>query len=218
MATTAMVRQRPTEGVAMTALKLIRYGSWAAVAALGLIIAFVLLTPERKPGQTAGSIGGAFRVAQATGGELDSATLAGKPYGLFFGFTQCPDVCPGTLSEVTQMLDELDKGSQAERSKAFRVLFVTVDPERDTPDVLKSYLSAFDGRIVGLVPSLDQLPGLARQFAAYYKKEPTSSGYTMNHTSAVYLFDAKGQFSGTLDIQESMANRKLKMERLLGRS
>jgi protein SCO1 len=202
----------------MTALKWIRYGSWAAVAALGLIIAFLLLTPERKPGQTAGNIGGAFRVVQVDGSTLDSASLVGKPYGLFFGFTQCPDVCPGTLSELTQMFDELDKGVQAQKSKAFRVLFVTVDPERDTAEVLKSYLSAFDGRIVGLVPTLEQLPGLARQFAAFYKKEPTTSGYTMNHTSAVYLFDAKGQFAGTLDIQESMANRKIKMERLLGRS
>jgi protein SCO1 len=202
----------------MTALKWIRYGSWAAVAALGLVIAFVLLTPERKPGQSAGAIGGAFQLAQATGGVLDSASLAGKPFGVFFGFTQCPDVCPGTLSEVTQMLDELDKGAQGDKSKAFRVLFITVDPERDTADVLKSYLSAFDGRIAGLVPSMEQLPGLAKQFAAFYQKVPTSSGYTMNHTSAVYLFDAKGQFAGTLDIQESMANRKVKMERLLSRS
>ena len=202
----------------MNSLKFIRYGAWAAVAGLGLLIAFVLLTPQPKPDQAAGGrIGGAFQLAQAKGGVLDSATLKGRPYGLFFGFTQCPDICPGTLTEMTALMDELDKGPLAARLKDFRILFITVDPERDTADLLANYLSAFDGRILGLIPTMDTLPGLAKQFAAFYQKVPTSSGYTMNHTSAVYLFNSEGVFSGTIDIQESKASQKGKLERLLGR-
>jgi protein SCO1 len=200
----------------MSTLKLVRYAAWGSIAALAIVIAFVLLSPPRKPGEAGGGrIGGAFRIAQATGGDLDSASLVGEPYALFFGFTQCPDICPGTLSDMTALMDDLDKGGLKERAKRFRMLFVTVDPERDTADVLKSYLSAFDGRIVGLVPSMQALPGLTRQFAAYYEKVSTTSGYTMNHTASVYLFDRQGRFAGTIDIKDARSNQMQKLERLI---
>ncbi len=202
----------------MNALRVIRYAAWGVTAILGLVAAFLLLTPAPPPGEGgAGRIGGPFTLAQAKGGTLDSKSLRGTPYGLFFGFTQCPDICPATLSDMTALMDDLDKGALAAKAKAFRIFFVTVDPERDTPELLANYLSAFDGRITGLVPTMEQLPGVAKQFAAFYQKVPTSSGYTMNHTSAVYLFDAAGQFAGTLDIKESRENQKAKLERLLGR-
>jgi protein SCO1 len=200
----------------MSPLKLIRYGAWVSVAALGLVIAAVLLSPPKKPGEAgAGRIGGPFQVSLAAGGMLDSANLKGEPYGIFFGFTHCPDICPGTLTDVTALMDDLDKGPLKDRASKFRVLFVTVDPERDTADVLKSYLSAFDGRIAGLVPTMQQLPGLARQFAAFYEKVPTSSGYTMNHTASVYLFNRDGQFAGTIDIKDARSNQLAKLERLI---
>jgi protein SCO1/2 len=201
----------------MATLKIIRYGAWASIAALGLVIAIVLLSPPKKPGEAGGGrIGGPFQLAMATGGTLDSASLRGQPYGLFFGFTQCPDICPGTLSDMTALMDELDRGPMAEKAKRFRILFVTVDPERDTREVLTSYLSAFDGRIAGLVPTAAELPAIARQFAAFYEKVPTSSGYTMNHTASVYLFDREGRFAGTIDIKESRANQIAKLTRLIG--
>jgi protein SCO1 len=200
----------------MNAMKLIRYSAWAVVVALGIVIAMVLLNPAKQADQAAGGrIGGAFQLATAKGDMLNSASLKGKPYGMFFGFTQCPDICPGTLTDITALLDEADKGASAAKAKAFRVLFVTVDPERDTPELLANYLTAFDGRITGLIPTLEALPALAKQFAAYYQKVPTTSGYTMNHTAAVYLFNKEGVFAGTLDIQESKANQKAKLERLL---
>jgi protein SCO1 len=200
----------------MSTLKLVRYGAWVSIAALAVVIAVVLLSPPKKPGEAgAGRIGGPFRLVQATGGDLDSSSLAGQPYGLFFGFTQCPDICPSTLTDLTALMDEMDKGALADRAKRFRVLFVTVDPERDTPATLASYLSAFDGRIVGLVPALEGLPALARQFAAFYEKVATSSGYTMNHTASVYLFDAKGQFAGTIDIKDARSSQLSKLERLI---
>jgi protein SCO1 len=201
----------------MSILKVIRYGAWASTAALGVIIAAVLLSPPKKPGETgAGRIGGPFVLESASGGPLDSASLAGEPYGLFFGFTQCPDICPATLTDITALMDELDKGPLAQKARRFRVLFVTVDPERDTREVLANYLSAFDGRITGLVPTLEQLPAVARQFAAFYEKVPTSSGYTMNHSASVYLFNRQGQFAGAIDLKDARSNQLAKLQRLIG--
>jgi protein SCO1 len=200
----------------MTALKLLRYGAWLSVVALAAIVAYVLLTPEPKQAG-GGRIGGPFKVAMANGGVLDSATLSGRPYALFFGFTQCPDVCPGTLSDMTSLMDTLDKGPHGEAAKGLRMYFITVDPERDTDKVLVDYLGSFDGRVVGLVPKLEELPALTKQFAAFYAKVPTSSGYTMNHTAAVYLFDRKGSFVGTIDMQEARDNQLAKLQRLLTR-
>jgi protein SCO1 len=201
----------------MSALTLVRYSAWATIGLLAVVIGFLLLNPSKRSDQPAGGrIGGQFQIAQAKGGILDSNTLKGKPYALFFGFTQCPDICPGTLLDFTTLMDEVDKGPLAEKAKDFRMFFVTVDPERDTPELMTSYLSAFDARVTGLVPSLEHLPALAKQFAAFYSKVPTSSGYTMNHTSAVYLFNSDGVFSGTIDTQETRANQKAKLARLLG--
>jgi protein SCO1 len=201
----------------MNALSLIRYSAWATIGLLGLLIGFLLLTPAKRSDQaTGGRVGGPFHLAQARGGMLDSETLKGKPYALFFGFTQCPDICPGTLADFTALMDEMDKGPLAAKLKDFRMLFVTVDPERDTAELLSSYLTAFDSRVSGLVPKIEDLPALAKQFAAFYSKVPTTSGYTMNHTSAVYLFNAQGVFSGTIDIQEARANQKAKLARLMG--
>jgi protein SCO1 len=199
----------------MNALKLVRYGAWAIIALVGIIAAVVLLSPQKAPDQaTGGRIGGPFALAAHTGQTLDSRSLAGKPYALFFGFTQCPDVCPTTMLEMTDLMKEMDAKLPV-ATRDFRVLFVTVDPERDDLKLLGDYLSAFDRRIVGLRPSPEELPAMARTFAAYYRKVPTSSGYTMDHTAAVFLFNAKGVFAGTIDSRESRANQLAKLERLL---
>ena len=116
--------------------------------------------------QDFGTFGAPFKLASTKGSELDSQTLSGKPYGIFFGFTHCPEVCPTTLFEMSASLKEL-----GENAKDFRLLFITIDPERDTLPLVKDYLSNFDPRIEGLVPTLEQLPKLARDWHIYYKKE-----------------------------------------------
>lgn len=115
----------------------------------------------------------------------------GKIVVMFFGFTQCPDVCPtsmATLSEVKQLL-----GPQGDK---LQVLFVTVDPERDTPDVLKAYMGNFDASFLALRPdSQEQLVGLAKEFKIYYKKVDgrTATSYTMDHSAGKYIFDTAGR-------------------------
>lgn len=115
--------------------------------------------------------------------------FAGKAVVVFFGFTQCPDVCPTSLAELTEVMKKL--GPDAER---VQVLLITVDPERDTPEVLKQYVTAFDPRFLGLTGTPDQVKKAAASFKAYYAKAPTKDGnYTMDHTAAFYLLDGKGE-------------------------
>ena len=106
----------------------------------------------------------------------------------FFGFTQCPDVCPTSLAELAEAMKKL--GADADR---VQVLLITVDPERDTPDILKQYVTAFDLRFLGLTGTPDQVKAAA-SFKAYYAKAPTKDGgYSMDHTAAFYLLDGKGE-------------------------
>ena len=124
-----------------------------------------------------------------TGKTVTEASLQGHPTLVFFGYTHCPDVCPTTLSDLSQMLEALGPGKTA------GVVFITVDPERDTPAVLKDYLSSFDPRIVGLTGSRAAVDAALRDYRVYAKKVPTQGDdYTMDHTAVVYLMDKTGAF------------------------
>ena len=126
-----------------------------------------------------------------TNGKLHTlADYKGKAVVLFFGYTHCPDVCPTTMAELTQAMQQL--GPEAKR---VQVLFVTVDPARDTPQVLSQYVHAFNPSFVGLRPDDAQLAKVAKDFRVYYAKVPgkTPDDYTMNHTAASYVFDPSGQ-------------------------
>ena len=179
------------------------------VAILGLIV-YVQWTGQGVK-QDFGTFGAPFKLASTKGGDLDSQTLSGKPYGIFFGFTHCPEVCPTTLFEMSASLKEL-----GDSAKDFRLVFITVDPERDTLPLVKDYLSNFDPRIEGLVPTVEQLPKLARDFHIYYKKEPTSDGsYTMDHTATLFLMDGAGQLKSTISFDENRATRIAKLKKLI---
>jgi len=129
----------------------------------------------------------------------------------FFGFTRCPDVCPTTLLEVSKRLEEL--GADGDR---LPVLFVTVDPEYDTPERLRAYLSSFDARILGLTGSEQQIASIARVWNAFYYKlvEPDGS-YTITHSAYVYLMDRNNRRAGTLTLQDSEGEQLAKLRDLL---
>lgn len=157
-------------------------------------------------------IGGPFVLASARGGIVDSNTLQGKPYAVFFGFTHCPEVCPTTLNDMSNSLVAL-----GDAAKDFRVFFITVDPARDTVAAMKDYVSNFDPRIDALVPTEEQLKQLVSDFRVYYAKVPTSDGgYTMDHTASTFLFDRGGKLAGTLAYDEAEDARQAKLKRLLG--
>ena len=157
-------------------------------------------------------IGGPFDLASSKGGTVKSSDLKGKPYAMFFGFTHCPEVCPTTLYEMSTALGKLGEGA-----KDFRVFFVSVDPERDTVDNMRDYMASFDPRMEALVPTMEQLTQIARDFRVYYAKVPTSDGsYTMDHTATVYLMDGEGQLAGTISFGEKPETREAKLKKLIG--
>jgi protein SCO1/2 len=137
--------------------------------------------------------------------------LKGKPTAYFFGFTHCPEVCPTTLFEMTQHLKQL--GPNADR---LNVVFVSVDPERDTPELLKTYLKSFDPRIVALTGTPEDLAAAAKAFRIAYRKVPTEGGnYTMDHTSSVIVTDAEGELDSLIDYHEDDATAFAKLRRAI---
>ncbi|MEO7160704.1 MAG: SCO family protein [Polaromonas sp.] len=116
--------------------------------------------------------------------------FAGKVVVVFFGFTQCPDVCPSALAELAQVKQLL--GTNADKLQA---IFITLDPERDTPELLKAYMANFDPGFLALRPTPEQLPQVGRDFKIYYKKVEgkTPGSYTMDHSAGSYVFDTKGR-------------------------
>jgi protein SCO1 len=137
-------------------------------------------------------IGGPFQLTDQNGARVDQRILRGKWTAVYFGYTFCPDVCPTTLTALAAAIDQL--GPDARR---FQVVFITVDPGRDTPAQLRAYLSspAFPKRTVGLTGTAAQIASVAHAYRVYYKKAGTGPGYSLDHTSIVYLMDPRGRFS-----------------------
>jgi protein SCO1/2 len=197
-------------------MRTVRIVAWAAIAALVLAVGGLTLWrgadgfPKSLP--LAAAIGGPFELTTHDGERLSSKALEGKPFAIFFGFTFCPDVCPTSMLDLTNVLRQL--GPDADRMRYF---FVSVDHERDTPEHLKLYLSSFDPRIVGLTGSPEEIAAVARAYRAFYEKVKTKDGFTYNHTALIYLMDRKGQFAGTIAYQEKEETQLEKLRRLIAK-
>lgn len=164
--------------------------------------AFLTFAPSRQSGQSlASSVGGPFSLTTAEGKTLTEKELRGAPFLVFFGFTHCPDICPTKLFEISEVLRAA--GPQGEK---LRALFVSVDPERDTAETMKSYLSSFDPRIIGLTGERPAIEAAIKAYRAYARKVPLKDGdYTMDHTALVYLMDKNGGFVGAFNIERPPA-------------
>ncbi|GAB4516092.1 MAG: cytochrome oxidase assembly protein Sco [Roseibium sp.] len=201
----------------MSGLKLFRYGAWAAVAALAALSGW-LVYQQTAGNQNAGglieplaAIGGPFELVSGTGETVTDKTFAGKPTLMFFGFTYCPDVCPTTLSELQGWMAAL--GPDADK---LNYAFVSVDPERDTPDVMRDYVWAFDKRITPLTGSREQIDAMLKTYRVYAKRVELDDGdYTMDHSAAVYLMNADNKFVGTIAYGEAEENALRKLRRLI---
>lgn len=182
----------------MTTLRLIRYGAWALVAIVAIAAAMFVFLPL-TPRTDAVRIGGPFALTDQHGATVTEAALKGHPSLIYFGYTFCPDVCPTTLFDAANWMKEL--GPDADR---LRFYFITVDPERDTREVIAEYLTAFDPRMIGLTGSRHAVDKALSAFRIYSRKVPADSGgnYTMDHNASVYMFDAEGRFAGTIAYQE----------------
>ena len=132
------------------------------------------------------------------------------PTLLFFGFTHCPEVCPTTLSNLLNNIELLEKNK-----KNYRVLFVTLDPERDTINILNDYLQNFNSSVIGLTGELNEINKFAKNWNIYWEKVSVGDDYTINHTATVFMINKNGNFAGTIAWGESDESIKLKLQKLL---
>jgi protein SCO1 len=194
----------------------LRYIAWALVLVLAGTLTYVWLAGAggRQIVEFADAgIGGPFNLTRADGTPITDRDLLGEPHAIFFGFTHCPEVCPTTLFEASGWLEKL--GPQAEN---FSVYFVTVDPERDTTQVLGEYMTSFP-RITGITGDQAEIDQMLQSYKVYSRKVPLDDGdYTMDHTATVYLMDAEGEFSGTIAWSEDSEIALKKIRRLIGES
>ena len=161
--------------------------------------------------QAVGSIGPSFELTDHNGSAFSSVALAGHPYAVFLGFTHCPDVCPTTLLEVSNVLQRL--GPDSDR---LRIVFITVDPERDTPEQLRQYLSSFDRRIIGLTGTPEQIAAVTKGWNAFHNKIPEGDGtYTVVHSAYVYLMDRRNRLVGTMGFLDTESQQLERLKRLL---
>ncbi|MET0576879.1 MAG: SCO family protein [Mesorhizobium sp.] len=154
--------------------------------------------------------GAAFSLVDQKGAEITEAAFRDQPTAVFFGFTHCPEICPTTLLELDELLKKL-----GDEGKNIKVYFVTVDPERDTPEVLDAYVSNVSDRITGITGSPEKIAAMTKSFGIYSKKVPLDGGdYTMDHTASVLLLSNGGDFAGTIAYEENPDTALAKLKRL----
>jgi protein SCO1/2 len=192
-------------------LRTIRIGLWTAVVLLAALATFLYFGPSR-PSQTALG-GGDYVLEDGTGARVTPATLTGKPSMLFFGYTHCPDVCPTTLADMAGWYEQL--GPDANKLNAF---FVTVDPERDTPEVINDYVHAVSDRVTGITGTRPEIDKIIDAWKVYSEKVPGEDGdYIMNHTASVFLINSQGGFEGTIAYGESQDTAVGKLKKLIAK-
>jgi protein SCO1/2 len=172
----------------------------AILLAIGIVLlgatAWMTLM-QRDTAPVASAIGGPFKLISQNGDPVTEADFKGSPTLMFFGYTHCPDVCPTTLFEISELFGKLGP------DKKVKALFVTVDPERDTPALMKDYVSNFDKRIIGLTGDRASIDAALKTYRVYSKKVPGSDGeYSMDHSAIVYLMDKNMRFVNALNLQQ----------------
>ena len=174
---------------------LVVIAAFASSLAVGLLVVLWLLGGLRGVAAPA-AIGGPFQLTDQTGQTVTDKSMQGRPSLIFFGFTHCPDVCPTTLFEISEVLKAM--GKDADRVNAY---YISVDPERDTQTAMKEYLSSFDPRLKGLTGNTEEIAKVLSEYRVYAKKVPLKDGdYTMDHTALIYLMDRDGKFVSPFNI------------------
>ena len=178
-----------------------------AVALVGFA-AFVLTSPSERP--RGALIGGAFALEDGDGKTVSDQTLRGKPFLVYFGYTHCPDVCPTELARISDILGRMG-------DKAIPTLFITVDPERDTPKVMQDYVSSFNPAVIGLSGSAQAVEATEKTFRVYARKgqKQPDGDYSMDHSSIVYLMDKTGAFVEAFNVERSPDEAAKDLEKYL---
>ena len=177
------------------------------VALLGLA-AFLLTSP--REGSRAALIGGPFALQGGDGRTVNDQTLKGRPFLVYFGYTHCPDVCPTELAQISDILTKMG-------DKSIPALFITVDPERDTPKVMQDYVSSFNPAIIGLSGNPQAVEAAEKAFRVYARKgeKQPDGDYSMDHSSIIYLMDKKGAFVEAFNVERPPAEAAKELEKYL---
>jgi protein SCO1/2 len=184
--------------------------AFAASLVLGLLIVFWAMGGVSKVAQPA-AIGGPFQLTDQHGAAVTDKNLKGKPTLIFFGYTHCPDVCPTSLFEISEVLRAM--GKDADKVNA---VFISVDPERDTTATMKDYLSSFDPHLEGLSGDPAETAKVITSYRVYAKKVPTKDGdYTMDHTALIYLMDRDGRFVSPFNLKRTPEEAAVDLKRYL---
>ena len=193
-----------------TTRPLVIFVAFAGSLLIGLVIMLWALGGLRSVTAPA-AIGGPFQLTDQAGQTVTEQNLKGKPTLIFFGFTHCPDVCPTSLFEISEVLKAM--GKDADRVNAF---FVSVDPERDTAAAMKDYLSSFDPHLKGLTGNPEAVAKVLSSYRVYSKKVPLKDGdYTMDHTALIYLMDRDGRFVAPFNLKRTPAEAATDLKRYL---
>ncbi len=193
-----------------TARPLVIATAFAASLVVGLLLMFWAMGGVSKVTQPA-AIGGPFQLTDQHGKTVTDKSLKGKPTLIFFGYTHCPDVCPTSLFEISEVLRAM--GADAGKVNA---LFISVDPERDTPSTMKDYLSSFDPHLEGLSGDPAETAKVLTEYRVYAKKVPTKDGdYSMDHTALIYLMDRDGKFVSPFNLKRSPEEAAAELKRYL---
>lgn len=184
----------------------------AGVGAVFALIfgAFVYFTSGKPGAPPASAIGGPFQLTAHTGQQVTEQDFLGRPFLVFFGYTHCPDICHTTLFEMSEILRAMGPNAKV------GALFVTVDPERDTPETLKDYLSNFDPRIIGVTGPRASIDPVLREYRIFSKRTPgKDEDYAVDHTTVVYLMDKNGRFVSPFNVARRPAEAARELERYL---
>jgi protein SCO1 len=184
-----------------------------AVATLAVVVllgvgAFLLASPPMRT--RAALIGGPFALQDGNGKTVSNETLKGRPFLVYFGYTHCPDVCPTELAHISEVLDKMGK-------KSIPALFITVDPDRDTPKIMQDYVSSFNPAIIGLSGTPQAVAATEKTFRVFARKgeKQPDGDYSMDHSSVVYLMDKNGAFIEAFNLERPPADAAKELEKYL---
>ena len=179
----------------------------AAIAVLALIAVWLALAPK---GANQSLVGGPFALEDGSGKTVSEQTLRGRPFLVYFGYTHCPDVCPTELAHISDVLAAMG-------DKAVPALFITVDPERDTPKVMQDYASSFGPHVIGLSGSPQAIGAVEKEYRVFARKGKVESdgSYSMDHSSVIYFMDKTGGFVEALNVDRPPEEAAKEVERYL---
>lgn len=196
-------------------MKIFRIVLWSIIAIILAVVAYISYDWQNKIKSSEKAFGGPFQLLDQNGNEITQTAFSEKPTAVFFGFTHCPEICPTTLYELDGWLEEVDPtGDQ------INAYFVSVDPEKDTVDILQTYVSNVTDRITGITGPLTDVTAMLRKFKVYFKKVPLDASepdgdYTMDHTASIFLLHKGGRFKGTIAYGENPDTAIQKLKNLI---